>query len=199
MQGSRGRRAVAQDAHTTARRGRRRERGAVLVEAVLIIPVIVLLTFGAMEFGFAFNEQGDIRAATRSAGRAASTQPKAPNDVFEQAAIDALNGTAGNLPNATPTFALVYDSEDGAFEPSSRDECVGNCMVFEWIGDEFTKNGTATWDPVDRAACAGASDRVGVFLEAHHDFITGLFGGGGLDLTARTVMALEPFPGADCA
>ena len=51
------------------------ERGAVLVEAAIMIPLVILLTFGAIEMGFAYNEQGTIRAATRTAARAASGRP----------------------------------------------------------------------------------------------------------------------------
>lgn len=199
MQGSRKRRKFARNARAwVAHRGRGGERGVVLVEAVLILPVLLLLTFGSMELGFAFNEQGDIRAATRTAARAASTQPKAPTAEFEAAAVDALNGSAGNLPYAEPVFALVYDAQDGAFTPSSLGECGADCGAFTWNGDEFVRTGGSGWAAADRAACAGSTDRVGVFVEVHHDFLTGVLGGGGLDLTARTVMALEPVPG-DCA
>ena len=199
MKGSWGRRlGIALRARGSRAARDRRQRGAVLVEATLILPLIALLTFGAMEYGLAFNEQGDLRSAARSGARAASTQPKAPNADFEQAAVDALNGSAGNLPNATPTFALVYDAQDGMFEPTSTGECVSDCRILTWDGDEFVATGGAGWDPDDRAACAGNSDRVGVYVEAHHGFFTGLFGSDGLDLNARAVMALEPFPGDGC-
>ena len=60
-----------------------RERGAVLVEAAILIPLVVGLTFGAIEYGFAFNEQGTVRASTRTAARAASAVPLAdPVDFY---------------------------------------------------------------------------------------------------------------------
>jgi Flp pilus assembly protein TadG len=169
------------------------QRGSVLVEAALIIPVILLLTFGAIEFGFAFNEQGTVRAATRTAARAASTQPKATDAQFEAAAVDTLNASVKNLVNGEPDYALIYDSRNGTYEPSSPGSCTGECVYYDWNGTTFTKV-SGSWPAASRAACAGASDRVGVFLKVHHEFITGLFTDTGLDLAGRTVMALEPTP-----
>lgn len=177
----------------------RAEQGAALVEAVLIIPVVLFLTFGAIEFGFAFNEQGNIRAATRTAARAASTQPKASTADFEAAAVDTLDASAENLTNGMPDYALVYDARNGTFSPSSPGECNLDCTVYDWDGSQFVAAGGAGWPPASRAACPGASDRVGVFLRVQHDYLTGLWGQSGISLTSRTVMALEPYPGSDCA
>lgn len=177
----------------------RGERGAALVEAVLIIPVVLFLTFGAIEFGFAFNEQGNIRAATRTAARAASTQPKATTTAFEAAAVDTLNASAANLTNGEPEYALIYDARSGTFAPSNPGACSLDCKVYDWDGTQFVMAGGNGWPPESRAACPGASDRVGVFLKVRHDYLTGLWGSTGLSLTSRTVMALEPYPGNDCA
>lgn len=174
------------------------QRGAALVETVIILPLILLLTFGMIEFGFAFNEQGTVRAATRNAARAASTQPKASNAIFEAAAIDSLDASAANLNNGTPDFALVYDAQGGAATPSSPSECTSRCAYYDWNGSAFV-HVAGHWDPEQRGACAGESDRVGVFMQVRHDFLTGFFSDAGVDLSSRTVMALEPYVGGPCA
>lgn len=185
------------DGRTRARR-RADQRGAALVETVIVLPLVLLLTFGMIEFGFAFNEQGTVRAATRNAARAASTQPKAANAVFEAAAIDSLDASAANLNNGVPDFALVYDTQDGTFEPSSPAECTARCAYYDWSGTGFV-HVSGHWNPEQRGACAGESDRVGVFMKVRHDFLTGFFTDAGVDLSSRTVMALEPYVGGPCA
>lgn len=182
-----------------------RERGAVLVEAALVVPLVIFLTFGAIEFGFAFNEQGTTRSATRTAARAASTQPRAAAPDFERAAIDTLDASARNLANGVPIFALVY--EFTGTEITSESVCTAspNCAVYEWDTSaspaRFVRNGGDDWLPSERNACAGATDRVGVFLAVDHSWLTGLpFNlSGGVTITSNTVMALEPVPGTGCA
>ena len=42
-------------------RGDLRERGAVVVEMAIVVPVLVLLAFGMLEFGLAFKTRLDMR------------------------------------------------------------------------------------------------------------------------------------------
>lgn len=44
---------------------RRRERGAAAVEFALVMPVLVMIMFGIMEFGYAFFIQSSVAAAAR--------------------------------------------------------------------------------------------------------------------------------------
>lgn len=197
-------------ARARRRLGRDDEHGAVLVEAAIIIPLIVLLTFGAIEFGFAFNEQGTTRSATRTAARAASTQPKAPAPAFENAAIRTLNRSAENLATGTPVEAWIYRARniDGDPELERPTTCVtaaldGDCRLYTWTPgtgfDETAGTGNA-WNPNERAACAGLSDSVGVYLVVKHKWLTGLpfNGSDGVTLSSNTIMSLEPFPAAAC-
>ncbi len=57
------------------RRARRRdERGQALVETAIVIPVILLLTFGAIELGLGFSQKGTLEAAVRTGARTASAR-----------------------------------------------------------------------------------------------------------------------------
>jgi hypothetical protein len=54
------------------RRARRRDRdqsGLALIEFALVAPVLVLLVFGTIEFGFAFNNNLELRSASREGAR----------------------------------------------------------------------------------------------------------------------------------
>jgi Flp pilus assembly protein TadG len=48
---------------------RRRSRGAVLVEFALVAPVLLILLFGIIEFGFAFVQWLDVRHGARETAR----------------------------------------------------------------------------------------------------------------------------------
>jgi TadE-like protein len=45
------------------------ERGAALIELAIILPLLVLLTFGIIEFGIAFNDFISVRNGTREGAR----------------------------------------------------------------------------------------------------------------------------------
>lgn len=51
----------------------KREDGATLVEMAFVLPVLILLIFGALEFGLAFKERLTISSAANSAGRTGAT------------------------------------------------------------------------------------------------------------------------------
>lgn len=50
----------------------RREDGAAVVEMALVLPVLLLLVFGIIQFGIAFNRSQGIHAAAREGARFAS-------------------------------------------------------------------------------------------------------------------------------
>ena len=47
----------------------RDERGAAMVEFAMILPLLVLLTFGIIEFGVAFNASSSVSQSSRAGGR----------------------------------------------------------------------------------------------------------------------------------
>ena len=56
-----------------AARSRKTERGAVLIEAVFVFPVLIILTMGILEFGLAFASSATTTASSRSGARLAAT------------------------------------------------------------------------------------------------------------------------------
>jgi Flp pilus assembly protein TadG len=48
------------------------ERGAVVVEFALVLPIFLILVFGVIEFGWAFSQQLDVRHGAREGARLAA-------------------------------------------------------------------------------------------------------------------------------
>jgi Flp pilus assembly protein TadG len=81
-----------------------RERGAVAVEMALLLPVLVLLLLGIMEFGRAYNAQVTLTNAAREGVRVmAITNVEADAVAAAKAAASTLKITDTN-----PTFTFTF-------------------------------------------------------------------------------------------
>ena len=70
--------------------GRRRHRGAVLVEFALVAPLLFVLLFGIIEFGFAFVQWLDVRHGARETARLVAVNYNPNNNVGDPQAQDIL-------------------------------------------------------------------------------------------------------------
>jgi hypothetical protein len=189
---------------------RPRERGAALVEAAIVLPLVLLLVFGSIEFGFAFSEQGSLRGATRAGARAAAAVPKGEAATFAGAALGALDPTLDEVQSDEAIEIWLYEAVDpdgdGNFERPTT--CASNCMRYVHDGTTAVRAGGNDWLPGERYACVppGAGrdgpDRVGVWVRVVHQYVTGIPLSVTLSdtvtLTANTIMTLEPDPTAAC-
>lgn len=57
------------------------ERGAALAEFALVLPLLLILIFGLIEFGIAFNRAQAVEAAAREGGRLASLSATTPAQI----------------------------------------------------------------------------------------------------------------------
>jgi Flp pilus assembly protein TadG len=96
-----------------------------LVEFVLIAPILLLLVFGVVEFGFVFNDHIEIRSAAREGGRLAVVDNGCANGACITTATaqrDALIATtrtkAQGLANSTSIRVSISCSNTGGC-PSS--------------------------------------------------------------------------------
>jgi Flp pilus assembly protein TadG len=99
----------------------RDERGASAVEFALIVPLLVLLVVGIVEFGHAFQVQGQLSAAAREGVRtmalqndpaAARTAVRDATSTFDPAVTDAeitITPTACPLVGGSSTVRLTVD------------------------------------------------------------------------------------------
>ena len=70
---------------------RRSQRGAAAVEFALVMPILLMLVFGAIQYGIYFwSSQGGSDAA-RSASRSAATTEPVACDAFRDAVVDLIN------------------------------------------------------------------------------------------------------------
>jgi Flp pilus assembly protein TadG len=75
--------------------GGRQERGAVAVEFALLVPLLVLLVFGIIGFGFIFSQNLALNNATRDAARFAVVK-QIDGPTAERSCYDALVRTRAN-------------------------------------------------------------------------------------------------------
>jgi Flp pilus assembly protein TadG len=73
----------------------RREEGAAAVEFALIVGVLAILVFGLLEYGLAFWQVQNLRAAAREGARAAAVgaDDAAIRTVMQDAAVGSLSGS----------------------------------------------------------------------------------------------------------
>jgi Tfp pilus assembly protein PilX len=72
----------------------RREDGAAAVEFALIVGLLAILVFGLLEYGLAFWQVQNLRAAAREGARVAAVRgdDTAVRDAMEEAAVGSLSG-----------------------------------------------------------------------------------------------------------
>ena len=169
------------------------ERGAAAVEAAIIFPLLIMLFFGTLEFGLLFRNSHSISKASRSGARVASVLPR--DDIYHLAARDAVTAALGGVPDGSIDLLIVFKANDNQgnlldLEPTTCSEC----YKFTWSESSGSWNDpTGGWPASDQEACGGLTDTdyVGVYVEGHYDWATGLFGST-RKLSETTVMRLEP-------
>jgi hypothetical protein len=177
------------------------DRGATLVEAAIVLPVMLMITFGTIEYGLAMANSSTLKQSTRSAVRMVSTSPK--TEAYGLAE-DAAKTTLANTTFLVPEEMRIYKADPETGQPVGG--CPGTtCLVYTWTGTGW---GTpaGSWAPASQYACLVTTvspprypDAVGVSIRARHEFVTGFFGDS-LSMTERTTMRLEPVPSANgCA
>lgn len=186
----------------------RSERGAALVESAIVVPFVLLLLFGIIEYGLVFMDASGYSSSTRSGARAAVAASR--NPTYQDMTRRAVESTMANVSGGSPRTLVVYRADPVTGNPrtwNGRDyTSCSQCWVYRWdgskpTGEKWVDQRTSTWPATSQYACGdAATDVLGVWVEGRHDFITGLFGSG-MDLRERTVMRLEPQPssgGAAC-
>jgi hypothetical protein len=200
----------------------RSERGATLIEFALIVPLLLLLVFGIIEFGFVFNADSNVNQAARAGGRTAAILSTDPQMGFR--AAEAAANSLGIEPASivgTPTVCV------GRFDPSTPNACTQNVTQVSLV--HLGTAGSPVWTvqngndapgvypandgwPLSQRhfGCAqnsqpGTYDKVVVHVSIKHKLIIpGLFSGflGGTNtptVSATSVFQLEPVPSNSCA
>lgn len=157
-----------------------RDRGAALVEATLVIPILMFVLFGIIEVGGAMKSYSGTASAVRQAGRSASlagADPMADALVLAEvarrvAAIDdgeielVVIWNAGGPGDAVPTACVPPEgaapSSSSVGDLGSAPDGVGACNAYvepDAHGGAFAMaQGTASLPPQHYFGCAGPTD-----------------------------------------
>lgn len=198
--------------HARAARRHRSQRGAALIEAAIVLPLMITILIGILEFGLLFTTYSTTSASTRSGARVAATAYAQAGSVTskQEAAAESISlATAADLlvlNNAEPVGMAIYkvnaNSANGAptggFPGADMaGGCTSRCIRYEWdpTTDEMDYVSGA-WTDAD--ACGVTVDSIGVFVQAQHDYVTGFFGST-RTVNGHTVMRLEPLPTDQCS
>lgn len=189
----------------------RGQQGAVLVEAALVLPVMILVVMGIIEFGFAFASSTTATGSSRSGARlgAAAYATAGTIPANQRAAADQIAATVSadlvGLTSADPVGMLIYRVDKSSAEgapvggfPTNNNinsGCTTDCFVYEWDGTEMTWS-SGGWPTPD--ACGMELDSIGVYVLAKHNYITGMIGNH-VYVDGETVMRLEPLPSDQCS
>jgi Flp pilus assembly protein TadG len=196
---------------------RRDQRGAAMVEFAIILPLVLLLTFGAIDFGFAFSDAAGIKAATRSGARIGSALSKQPGQL--QSIVAAVNASLGNSVRAQATELTIYTAKPGSFSAptscaagvsaSSASMCWGQAIAVN-APDKFTvsMSDETAWDNnvhfQDACPAVGNTStawKLSVAVKAQYPFLTpGVLGvAKNLNFTEQVVIDLEPTSTGTCS
>lgn len=190
----------------SVRRRARSERGASLVEAALVVPLLILLAFGAAEFGFVFLDFLNVSSAAREGARVGSAVGDAVDaDVLM---LGAIAEATSDLDNSTIEAIWI-------FEAQANGDPVDNCVVdsslnyFTCVGPTnrtniYDSSGNlliGSWNSTGRnvtvglncpAAPADCPDRLGVRVVFTHQYITGFLSFPTGPFAEDAVFQLEP-------
>jgi Flp pilus assembly protein TadG len=178
------------------------ERGAALVEFALILPILIALVFGIVEFSSAYHDSSLVSDATRAGGRVGSAQ--ATNPDFATNVVAAVNSAVTTLPDDAPQELWVYKANANGYPGNTSDfsSCATNCIKYTWNTSTRSFNAAnpqgGGWPASSHQVCRNPFDEIGVYLKIDHDFVTRLFGAN-VTLTDHSVFRFEPVPTSICA
>ena len=96
---------------------RNRRRGSVVLEAALILPILLVIVFASIEFGYAFYVKHTLQGAAREGARAGIV-PGADNASITSACGDAM--TNGGM-NGVSYTVTITNNAGGTIDASTLD------------------------------------------------------------------------------
>ena len=182
----------------------RAERGAVAVEAALVIPLLMLLVFGMIETAVLLRDFVVTQSLARAGARVASAEPRfgtvaghngGPS--FAQDAADSVERAGASLPRGALDYIWIYQVGDASGNPASA--CPGTkCVEYKWNNlpapnGRFVYQG-GSWSPSSINACLGdaGAQSVGVRIQVSHAWVLNFPFRDARKVSARAVMKFEP-------
>ena len=190
-------------------RSRATRRGQTLVEFALILPSIMLIMVGTLNFGFAFYSSMTLEYASREGARVGSalasgsaTLPCAQVDGHVVAAVQRVLQSAG-IPLKTSGIDWIRIYKATNFTDGSGWNTANNYNQWTYSAGggptvdgqtlDFVASGATNWSACSRVNGA-TPDSLGVAISYQHAWTipTGLLFSGSIGLIDKTVMVLNP-------
>jgi hypothetical protein len=196
------------------RRIRRRiegaERGQSMVEMAMILPLLLLLTLGTLEFGMIFDHHLSLEYATREGARTGSALANADHVAADCATVDAqivaavqrvLDSPGSDVDISKVTQIRIYKAQ------ANGNETAGFVNVWTYTPNagpvvdgsqlDFTGPASPAWPACSRinTQVNPSPDKIGVSITYTYIFKTalgGMLANVTLPMADRTVMTLNP-------
>jgi len=187
-----------------------RQRGAALVEFVLIAPVLVLIVAAIFEFGLAFRDSMTLSNALRSGARVGSNAGRERQ--ADYTILKSVEAAMTEFPTARVERIIVYKASTSNSAPSAACLAVtgsggvnGSCNVYQSTDlarplSDFGGTTSCSSTSPDRYWCptsrqnqqALGADYLGVWMQIRYEYVTNVFPGSGITIRDRAIMRLEP-------
>jgi Flp pilus assembly protein TadG len=187
-----------------------RQRGAALVEFVLIAPVLVLITAAIFEYGLAFRDSMTLSNALRSGARVGSNAGRERQ--ADYTILKSVEAAMREVPNSHIIRVIVYKAStsdstvpSACLSVSGSGGVTGVCNVYRNTDlsrplSDYTGTTSCGTSAPDRYWCpttrqnqqALGADYLGVWMEIRYTYVTKVFPGTGITIRDRAVMRLEP-------
>lgn len=180
--------------------GRRRdESGVALVEAAIVLPLVMVLAFAVMEFGLLYSSAMDLKSATRAGARVGTATGVAPTT--DHVILQTIRNSRGAIPEDGFNRIVIFNASNPSLGPSKEphsscknglSSAIWQCNVYSsanFADDAGTIDLLSSgYHPDVRAV---GSDSLGIWIDARHPMITGIFGAKA-PIKDRVIMRLEP-------
>jgi hypothetical protein len=171
-----------------------------MVEAAIVTPLLLLLVFGIIEFGFLYKDALTVANGSRAGARVGSAAGADPLADFQ--VLQAVEGATGTLAHVQLVVVFKASSPTGAVPPAclAGTGIAGLCNVYNAVdltNDQaaFVASGKQTaWDSTTRQtslSAPGGPDYLGIYVQARHNSVLHLIVPD-RDLSDTVVMRLEP-------
>ena len=184
----------------------RADRGSVVVEAALLLPVFLVLVFGVVEWSLVMRDEVAVSSAVRTGVRVASIPASVTATNITQPTADAIRKAGSVMPKDNIDYILVYQANNKGYplpDGNTAMTCANagsTCVKHTWndVTNKFDTT-AGTWDPALLNTCAGDpnAQSVGVYLKASHPMLTRFFGST-RSIDDRAVLRFEPRPRSVC-
>ena len=167
-----------------------------------MLPLLITITFGIIEFSSAYHDSATAADATRAGGRVGSAM--ATNPAYATTIASAVSAALSTVPSDAPQELWIYKANANGYPGSGTNfsSCAANCIKYPWNSAtksfDTTRPSGGGWPASSQQVCTQPFDSLGVYLKMTHKFVTGLFGPS-LTLTDHSVFRLEPVPTSVCA